>query len=256
VPYVLKHRRPPESWKEFRRRAKHPILLPFQITEFASEWTAYFLSRWSFLEVLDYAGTFSILIAVIFYFAESGTRRRASHYQAWMVINTAHGEHGNGGRQEALQALNDDHVSLVAVDVSGASLPGIDLHDADLPRSYFNECDLRRANLARANLELAEMKNVNLRDANLRGAVFRDANLKEADLTGADLDGVNLERTNLAGADLTDIKNWDRITSVHDARIYDLDNAPDGFMSWAAQHGAVTAASPTTAPSMKPATAP
>src|SRR5438552_11527553 len=107
MPYVYKERRPPEPWREFRTRAKHPILIPFYASEFAFDWIAYFLSKWSFLEVLEYAGSFSILIAVIFYFAESGQRTQARHYQAWQVINTAQGKGGSGGRIDALAQLNN-----------------------------------------------------------------------------------------------------------------------------------------------------
>ena len=82
------------------------------------------LSRWSFLEVLEYLGSFSILIAVIFYFSESGDRLKQKHYQAWQVINTAQGKGGSGGRIEALQELDEDGVPLVGVDVSGAFLQG------------------------------------------------------------------------------------------------------------------------------------
>lgn len=56
------------------------------------EWVAYILSNWSFLEVLEYLGSFSILIAVVFYFSESGDRLKQKHYQAWQVINTARGK--------------------------------------------------------------------------------------------------------------------------------------------------------------------
>src|SRR5579871_6672572 len=61
--------------------------------------------RWGagLLDVLEHLGTFSVLIAVIFYFADSGNRRKQKHYQAWQVINTAQGKGGSGGRIEALQ---------------------------------------------------------------------------------------------------------------------------------------------------------
>jgi len=35
---------------------------------------AYVLSNWSFLEVLEYLSSFGVLIAVVFYFSESGDR--------------------------------------------------------------------------------------------------------------------------------------------------------------------------------------
>src|SRR5437762_2897281 len=189
MPYVYKHRRPPESWREFRERSPSPIFLPFFMTEFAAEWIAYGLSKWSFLEVLEYAGSFSILIAVIFYFAESGERTQARHYQAWQVINTAQGKGGSGGRIDALQALNDDHVALVGVDLSDAFLQNVELENADLHRSDIRRGDLRGAKLSGANLDFANLGSANLRKADLRDAILTSVNLQEADLAGADLSG-------------------------------------------------------------------
>jgi hypothetical protein len=81
---------------------------------------AYLLSNWKFLEVLEYIGSLSVLVAVLFYFSGSGDRTKQKHYQAWQVINTAQGKGGSGGRVAALQELNADGVPLVGVDLSGA----------------------------------------------------------------------------------------------------------------------------------------
>ena len=110
--------RRPEKWATLMTGMKHRWILPFRAFEWLLEWVAYGLSRWSFLEVLEYLGTFSVLVGVIFYFSESGDRIKQRHYQAWQVINTAQGKGGSGGRIEALQELNADHVQLVGVDVS------------------------------------------------------------------------------------------------------------------------------------------
>ena len=91
------------------------------------EWVAYALSNWKFIEVLEYLGSFGVLIAVIFYFAETGDRLKQKHYQAWQVINSAQGKGGNGGRMEALEELNADGVPLVGVDLSPAFLQGVRL---------------------------------------------------------------------------------------------------------------------------------
>jgi hypothetical protein len=80
--------------------------------------------------VLEDLGTFSALIAVILYFADSGNRRKQKHYQAWPVINTAQGKGGSGGRIEALQELNADHVSLIGIEVNGAFLQGLSIRRA------------------------------------------------------------------------------------------------------------------------------
>src|SRR5579863_1332050 len=140
----------PKSWP-LRRRDAPPWLVPFIAFEWIWEWAAYALSRWSFLEVLEYLGTFSVLVAVIFYFGESGDRVKQKHYQAWQVINTAQGRGGNGGRIEALQELNADRIPLVGVDVSIAFLQGIHLQSAHLSRANFSAADLRDCDLTSAD---------------------------------------------------------------------------------------------------------
>ena len=91
-------RKRPESWASLAAGLKHRWMIPFRAFEWLWEWVAYALSYWSFLEVLEYLGSFSVLIGVIFYFSESGDRVKQRHYQAWQVINTAQGKGGSGGR--------------------------------------------------------------------------------------------------------------------------------------------------------------
>ena len=114
----------PEPWHEYTASIRSRWLVVFHGPEWLLQWTAYCLSRWAFLEVLEYLGVFSVLVAVIFYFSESGDRIKQKHYQAWQVINTAQGKGGSGGRIEALQELNMDSVPLVGVDASDAFLHG------------------------------------------------------------------------------------------------------------------------------------
>jgi hypothetical protein len=139
----------PAPWKHRKQVALSKWLIPFIAFEWIWEWAAFGLSNWSFLEVLEYLGSFSVLIAVIFYFSESGNRIKQRHYQAWQVINTAQGKGGSGGRIEALEELNADRVPLVGVDVSSAFLQQLDLHGAKLMRTDFSSADLRNSNLVR-----------------------------------------------------------------------------------------------------------
>src|SRR5271157_1786876 len=81
-------RKRPEPWQTQRDGLRHSWLVPLLAIEWVFEWIAFVLSRWSFLDVLEYLGSFSILVAVIFYFSESGDRLKQKHYQAWQVINT------------------------------------------------------------------------------------------------------------------------------------------------------------------------
>src|SRR5713101_3103215 len=170
---VRVHRKRPEPWSERRQRLKRSWTVPLWGFEWFSEWVAYVLSNWSFLEVLEYLSSFGVLIAVIFYFSESGDRIKQKHYQAWQVINTAQGKGGNGGRIDALQELNADGVPLVGVDVSGAFLQGIRLSGARLLRSNFSAADVRNSDFLAADLTDADLHFANFRQSNLHKAMLR-----------------------------------------------------------------------------------
>ena len=210
--------------------------------EWFCEWIAYVLSNWSFLEVLEYLGSFGVLIAVIFYFGESGDRLKQKHYQAWQVINTAQGKGGNGGRIEALQELNADGISLVGVDLSGAFLQGIRLQRASLARSNFSAADLRDCDLTFADLSDADLR------ANLRHCILRSVNMEHADLTDADLFGADLTSADLSRATLvnTDLRNsnladlkWSDTLDLKNTNIFGVKNAPEGFVAYALKRGAI-----------------
>src|SRR5271165_6371219 len=230
-------RKRPEPWQTQRAALRHSWLAPLLAIEWVFDWIAFALSRWSFLEVLEYLGSFSILIAVIFYFSESGDRLKQKHYQAWQVINTAQGKGGSGGRIEALQELNHDGVPLVGVDVAGAFLQGIRLPRAGLLRADFNAVDARNGDFQAANFTSANLHSGNFRGSNLSGANLQDADLGDADfcsanLNGADLDGAKLDGADLGNSDLSKVK-WQKIKSLKGANIRQLRNAPEGFIQWA-----------------------
>jgi uncharacterized protein YjbI with pentapeptide repeats len=217
--------------------------VPFLAGEWCWEWAAHFLSNWAFLEALEYLSSFGVLVAVIFYFAESGERTRQRHLQMWQVMNTAQGKGGSGGRIEALKELNDDHVALVGVDVSGAFLRGVKLRKAELLRANFSAADARDGDFGGADLSFAELGSANFRDGNFTKAQLRDADCAETDFTGANLTGADLSRSDFTNADLhtADFRDvqWKAIASVKGANIYGIKNAPDGFVAWAVKNGAV-----------------
>jgi hypothetical protein len=233
----------PAPWSIRKPRAGRKWLTPFIAFEWMWEWVAFALSRWSFLEVLEYLGTFSVLIAVIFYFSESGDRIKQRHYQAWQVINTAQGKGGSGGRIEALQELNADKVPLVGVDVSSAFLQGLNLAGANLMRSDFSSADLRNSNFTAANFTLANLNSANLRRAALVRTNFTQADLRSTDLTGSDLAGADFSGIMLDDADLRDANlagvQWQNLKSIQRANIAGVKNAPAGFADWALKNGAV-----------------
>jgi hypothetical protein len=233
----------PAAWKLRRQHACAKWLIPFIALEWFSEWGAFVLSNWSFLEVLEYLGTFSVLVAVIFYFSESGDRIKQRHYQAWQVINTAQGKGGSGGRIDALQELNADKVPLVGVDVSSAFLQGLNLRGANLMRSDFSSADLRNSNLISVDFTLANLNTANLRNAALDHAKFaetdlRNADLSESSLTGADLSGATLDDADLRKADLKDVA-WQHIKSLKGANIAGARDMQEGFRAWALSNGAI-----------------
>lgn len=233
----------PAAWSERKVETKRALLLPFVALECMWEWIAYALSNWKFLEVLDYLETFSVLIAVIFYFSESGDRVKQRHYQAWQVVNTSQGKGGSGGRIDALQELNADRVPLVGVDVSGAFLQGVRLEKARLLRANFSAADVRDSKFPSADFSNANLRSANLRRSDLEQVSFQSASLDESDLTGADLAGADLTGASLADADLTnaDLRGvrWEHIASLKNANIFGVKNAPQGFVEWALKHGAL-----------------
>ncbi|HMD49088.1 MAG TPA: pentapeptide repeat-containing protein [Bryobacteraceae bacterium] len=243
---VIREERPrPASWKEYKQSVRHRWSMPWHAIELAFQWTAYFLSRWAFLAVLEYMGILSVLFAVVFYFSEAGDRKKQKHYQAWQVINTAQGKGGSGGRIEALQELNADKIPLVGVDVSGSFLQGVRLIHASLLRANLEDSDLRDCNLAGSDLEYANLRSANFRGANLSSVNLLAADLEDSDLVGAILKGANLTAANLKNADLrnTDPAGiaWRNIKAIDSANLYGARNAPVGFMEWALAHGAISA---------------
>lgn len=235
----------PEPWAYHRSVVGLGLALPFLVVEWIWQWIAWCLGRWAFLEVLEYLGTFSVLIAVVFYFAGSGDRQKQKHYQAWQVINTAQGKGGSGGRIEALQELNQDRVPLVGLDVSGAFLMGVKLVSASLSRSVMEAADMRNSNLSGADMSHADLDSANLRKANLRRTNLKYASLQDSDLTGADLSGADFTGTDLTNADLTDanLKGWiwKDLKSVEGCNIAGILNAPAGFVEWALANKATKA---------------
>jgi len=244
MPYVFKQRRPPEPWHEVKRKALHHYLIPLYYANWLGEWAAYVLGKWSLFEVLEYGGSFSILIAVIFYFMGTGDRMKQKHYMAWQVINTAQGKGGSGGRVDAMQELNDDHVPLIGVDVSDAFLQDVNLPGAELRRGDFSSADMRRAVLRTSDIEGANFHLTNLRGADLGSADLTDTNFQDADLTGAklsdaELSGASFERADLRDADLAAVRDWKAIKAIRLANLHGARNLPADFLDWAKRLGAV-----------------
>ena len=159
----------------------------------------------------------SIIAALILYIKESPDRKKEFQYQAWSVIDAAHGVKVSPARIIALQDLNADGVTLNNLDLPEAklvriNLPKADLSEANLTKSDMNHANLNHANLgnsllARVNLTGANLSHANLgftklSYANLSSANLCHANLICADLRDTNLSGANLSNANLSGADM------------------------------------------------------
>ncbi len=244
----MMHRSPPrpkpESWEERRKQISSPWVGFFQRFNWYSEWVSWALGNWVFLEVLEHLGVFSVLIAVIFYFADSGNRVKQKHYQAWQVINTAQGKGGSGGRIEALRDLNRDRVPLIGIDLGGAFLQGLRLDEARLARSDLRNADLRESSFQHADLTTANLRGANFRWSNLRRTILRNATLDEADLSNADLGGADISWTDFRGADLryADLSNVraDGMGTFRLANVFGARNASPEFLRAILGAGAVS----------------
>jgi Pentapeptide repeats (8 copies) len=239
---VPRHR--PRSWSEVRQNTRFGWLLIFKKLDWYCAWAAWALGNWAFLEILESLGAFSVLIAVIFYFGDSGNRIKQKHYQAWQVINTAQGKGGSGGRIEALQELNKDNVPLIGVNADGAFLKGVNLRGARMSRCSLQSGDLRDSNLDSADMTFCNLRGANFRDSSLERTALVDADMEDADLTGSNLTGADLTRTDLSRADLRDTNlaqvKWKQIASLQLANIRGARNPPEGFLAFAMSHGAVS----------------
>ena len=215
----------PAPWMEWKPRDKPGWFIPFLWIEWVCEWTAYKLGQWAFLDILNYLGRLTILLAVITWFVGFAERkeaqenqRKAKIFQAWQVINTAEGKPGSGGRVQALHDLRDEGAWLIGVDLQKAFLMGLKLPEADL----------RQANMEGAMLKFADLHGAILREANFKDTYLGEANLEDANLLKINLDGAYLRNANLRG-----IQKWREIGSLKYANLYGVINPPDGFVDWA-----------------------
>jgi hypothetical protein len=151
-----------------------------------------------------------------------------SNYQAWLVVNSAQGKGGSGGRIDALTNLARNKQSLAGVNVDGAWLVGADLRGADLAHASFKD----------ANLQGALLSGANMKHANLEGANLTAAQLEGTDLQGARVAGARFSAASLLRADLADLVGWREIAAVNYARLQDVQRAPVGFREWAIEQGA------------------
>ncbi len=173
-----------------------------------NEW----LQSLAIFDILDRVGKGLIVLSLVLYIGECGSRQDATTNQAWAVFAAASGKPGDLGRRQAFASLINLGADLRYVDLSGGNYQDMQLGGVDLSEVKFEAANLARAKLSGAWLYKAELSGAILWDAdlsratlwkaNLRGARLNGANLSGADLKGANLSGAYLVLANLSGTDL------------------------------------------------------
>ena len=149
--------------------------------------------------LLNSLETFSILVALWLFFLEAPDRTQKAQYEAWQVVDAAHGLRTSYARIQALQNLNEDQISMKGLSAVKADLKNIDLKGADLSNADLSGADLRGANLSNANLS-----NANLTGADFSNATLVNARLSSGNLTAAKFVEANLTNVDFVGAIITD----------------------------------------------------
>lgn len=157
--------------------------------------------------LLNSLEAFSILVALWLFFLETPDRNQQAQYEAWQVVDAAHGLKTSYARIQALEDLNEDHVpmkglSAVEADLRNINLKGADLSNADLSGADLRGANLSNTNLSSANLSNTDFSNANLANARLTSSNLTDANFVEANLSNVDFVGAIITDTNFVRANL------------------------------------------------------
>ncbi|MFH1115382.1 MAG: pentapeptide repeat-containing protein [Pseudomonadota bacterium] len=128
------------------------------------------------------------------------------------IKNRFTGEDIYSGESPSIAALVEQAVRA-GVDLTEASLPGVNLAGAVLSGARLIRADLRKVSLVRADLTGAKLAEATLASADMTGAILYKANFAGADLSDANMSmvyavwvflaGANLSETNLSNADLS-----------------------------------------------------
>lgn len=165
--------------------------------EWWCEWASYGLSRWAFLEVLEYIGKLGILIAIITFFYPGCKERRQAvesakqaaadarisrHYVAWQTLNSAFGKPGNAGRADALRDLSQDGVAMNGISLAGhVVLVGpLNVTNAQMAHADFTDAEFENVNFSHSEFMLSKWDNASSFKCDFRGASFWGVDFKNA----------------------------------------------------------------------------
>lgn len=148
--------------------------------------------------------TVAIAVAVLLYAKHQPERRAQKHWDAWQAIDIAAATPltRHYSRNQALQRLTADGISLAGLHLAEADLSSLSLDEADLSGANLSGATLRDVSFHRANLSSANLSGANLSDANLTAASFSGANFNGANLSHADLGDAKLNHADVSFANL------------------------------------------------------
>lgn len=195
---MRKEKPEPKPWKESSAEYKdNDWRLAFVGFEWCCERVSFWLSRWAFLEVLEYLGKLTILISLILWIypgfkerkqaTESAKQAAADarisrHYVAWQTINSAVGKPGNAGRGDALQDLNQDGIQLDGISLAGKAVlvAPLNLTNASMTHADFSDGTYEKINFSRANLDFSKWNNTVSENCNFQQVSFWAASFNHA----------------------------------------------------------------------------
>jgi len=159
----------------------------------------------SIIAILD---PLSLVVALCLFVKEAPERKKQFHYQAWAMVDSAHGIKNSNARIIALQDLCDEGVPLKDLDLSNAELSKIELNGSHLMDVNFTGATLKDAKLYKADLSNANLSNsvctgIILSEANLGFASLHNANFNSANFSTANLMFADLSKGNYSGANFT-----------------------------------------------------
>jgi uncharacterized protein YjbI with pentapeptide repeats len=151
------------------------------------------------IPVADALGKLAILFTIVNYFWEAPDRTRSRHYQAWQLIDLAHGVRGDGGRRDALKDLVADNVDLTGIDLSQANLDGFDFRGIRLRGATFIQSSLNNAKFGckpgyRITYNIRDIYDTCLTVTSLYDIVFTNTPMSGVDFSGATLSNITFKQ--------------------------------------------------------------
>ena len=190
----------------------HWYTAPFLWTEWYLSFISYSLNKLAIIKLLEIAGKATVLVAIILWFYEAPQRKMKGIRDAWIVINSASGQRGDGGRIDSIEFLAKEGVCLDGISVPMASLdhlqaPNCSIRGANFKGSILTASNFQSANLYEAKFNECILWDVNFKDVYIPFADFTNADLIRADFNHADLGAGVLAGANIEGADFRYVKN-------------------------------------------------